>query len=296
MHSLIAAIDYIYNADANLFAQEYERTALAQLVVWNMILMYTDSAQIADNWIRNKDGVWLYTDGYGEIYRILGYNNTNGSDPWYTPGYKALINDILANTDKYAGIYDARFDSGMPGKYVSNAAFLKGDKSYADIYQQRQLIIEFSEAPGDDDEFISKVNLAKMVSDDYEDDGVIFLIDWLLDQGYFIEIFDIIADISFELYYSDAAGIEYDLATAGQVGIDSMITFNNSIKAGWYLVREVMGPEASAIFADAGYLLVYISKGEIEGGCECVLTGGGDGFTYTDAEGSAEAMFVNTPR
>ena len=147
MHTLVAVIDYVYDEYGFGGDEGYgDGQALVQLILWNLIIRYTDGPLIADLWIRDKDGFWLYTDEYGAIYKIEGYNNTNGSRYWYTPEYRALINDILADTDKYVAIYDAKISAAKPyEKYISEAVFLIGDGSFDYIHQQRQLILLFDE-------------------------------------------------------------------------------------------------------------------------------------------------------
>ena len=278
MYSLVAALDYIYGLDASFFNAEYERIALAQLIVWNLILQYTDDMLIADYWLKSA-GV-LYTELYGKIYRILGYNNTNGSNPWYTDSYKALIIDVITNIGKYVDIYDGKLATLTSGKFVSSAAFLKGDKTakkvYADMYQQRQLIILFDEPvpfvnEPDDGELIGKLNLDKMVLDD---NTLALIVDWLIDNGYIDDAFDILADITFELYRSDAAGTKGAYVTSGYVDINSTITFDEDIPTGWYLVHEVLGPLASTIFQDVDDLLIYFNA-ETE-----KVTGNSNDFDY----------------
>ena len=149
MHTLVAVIDFLYDKYGFGSGDEYsEGIALVQLVLWNLIIRYTDGPLIADSWIRNSNDFWLYSDEFGSIYKIEGYNNTNGSRYWYTPEYKALINDILADTEKYVGIYDKKLSAATPYEtYIREAVFLVGDRSHDAIYQQRQLILLSDEFP-----------------------------------------------------------------------------------------------------------------------------------------------------
>jgi len=139
MLRLIAAIDFIY---ARSGFSQYDDIALAQLVVWNMILVYTNDPMTADLWLLSL-GV-LLKDQWGELFKIEGISQFNGVNYWYVQEYRDLIDDIITNADndKYVDIYKARIGTGA-GKHVSGAYFLRGDSDYPGYLQQRQLIITF---------------------------------------------------------------------------------------------------------------------------------------------------------
>lgn len=72
--------------------------------------------------------------------------------------------------------------------------------------------------------------------------------------------FEILDDITFELYHSDENGIRGEWAAEGTVGLDSTITFSPRVDDGWYLVHEVMGDLAKEIFDEADDLLIYFGE------------------------------------
>ena len=139
MLRLIAALDFVY---ARSGFSQYDDIALAQLVVWNLILEYTDDPMTADLWILSPG--LLLKDAWGDLFKIEGITTFNGVDYWYVHEYRDLIDDIIANADndKYVDIYFARIEAGVQ-KFVSGAYFLKGDGTYPGYQQQRQLIITF---------------------------------------------------------------------------------------------------------------------------------------------------------
>ena len=139
MLRLIAALDFIYARSG--FAQ-YDDVALAQLVVWNLILVYTNDPMTADMWLL-APGL-LLKDEWGELFKIEGVSIFNNVEYWYKQAYRDLVDDIIANADndKYVDIHYARIDAGAK-KYINGAYFLRGDDDYPGYMQQRQLIITF---------------------------------------------------------------------------------------------------------------------------------------------------------
>jgi len=295
MLSLVAALDFIYARGG--FA-DYEDIALAQLVVWNLILEYTDEPMVADLWLRNITSGLLYTEAWGELFKIEGYNNTNGTNYWYTPDYKALINDIIAeaNTSKYVDIYMARIAAGAD-KYVCDAYFLKGDVSTLNanqrktsvgelnLYQQRQLMIVFNEGATFDNEPEDggEIEIAKMVAGE---DQLVLIVNWLTglfgytdiddimdndDWDTFALFFDILEGIRFEISKYDEDADEFMLIDGVLGEIDpytSMVIFYdedyNTYKftTGLYMIHELLDGEALDYFlVPVDDLVIYFNAG-----------------------------------
>ncbi|MDR1993843.1 MAG: hypothetical protein LBQ98_10225 [Nitrososphaerota archaeon] len=119
---LVAALDYI-NTNIGSIQTDIHAKAVAQIIVWNLILKVDGSSGYADNWFD-----W-------DIQKI------EGIDTWYAP-YSELVDDILANSAKYISLYNAKLASTQVDEYVSGAIFIKGnDKNYAAIDQQRQIVV-----------------------------------------------------------------------------------------------------------------------------------------------------------
>ena len=157
MQWLVAVLDYVYS---NYDFEEYESIAIAQLVVWNMIIKYNGPA-ISDLWLRDRteDGTYYkyYSDRFGEISKIEAVNYNNGAKLWSNEkAANNIVNAILGNPNYYLELYNAKIKAGTE-RYVSNAIFLKGNPSSLDnrlqpmmygdlnIYQQRQLILVFAD-------------------------------------------------------------------------------------------------------------------------------------------------------
>ena len=275
-YQLMAALDYIY--DFYSF-EEYEAVALAQLVVWNMILKCDGGAAISDNWIRRivDDDVILYTDEFGKITKIEGYNNTNGKNYWYTPEYKALVDDIIANPEKYVEIYNARVGTADSGSFINDVTFLVGDQGALNIYQQRQVIVRFGEPVTFDNTpknvVKSELSLPKMVA---KGNGLEGIVAWLTDN-YKGNPLDVLNDITLLLYKSNETGEQLDFVGAGIIDTQGIITFSPAVEPGWYRVSEMFGGVAADIFMPGNGLLLYF-----------------DGTTAFDRAGG-EAVFVNYP-
>jgi len=274
MLRLVAAIDFLY---ARSEFADYEDVALAQLVIWNYLLHYSDYPMSADLWLFGP-GV-LLKDVWGDLIKIEGVTELNDIAYWYVQAYRDLIDDMIANADndKYVNIYNARIAAGAE-RYVDAALFLVGDggdanNKYGPYDQQSQLMITingpvtFDNIP--EEEKHGRLTLDKVV------DGETEISAWLLfEQGFELEEIDaILADISFDLYESNAAG-EALVKVAGVTGVidmdTSVIWFNKAAEepgepdeifkapTGWYLVRENMGDLAKATFVDGvPDLLVY---------------------------------------
>ena len=267
VYKLIAALDHVY---ATYGFDAYEGIALAQLVVWNLILEYTDDPMIADYWLKTLNPEVFYKDVWGELFKIEG----NEKDPakWYTPAYRAFIDDILAhaNDNKYVDIYEARILSAE--RYISNAVFLKGiDTKYADYLKQRQVLIQFDDGSVTFDneprvDVVGDIKLTKQVIDGNEVDQIGV---WLYFEGLDEEeIEEILADIHFELWISNDA-YEPVSKVDGYIGVidhylTSVIEFldadGNSydFTPGYYLVREVMGDKAKALFDDVPDMILHV--------------------------------------
>lgn len=85
------------------------------------------------------------------------------------------------------------------------------------------------------------------------------IVDWLFDGDFTIEeIVAILGDITFELYIADEDGnpIGDAVATCENVGGGSEISFSPKVPAGHYLVHEVMGDIASAIFEQVPDMII----------------------------------------
>ena len=122
---LIAALDYINeNVGGGLYANPGK--ALAQIIVWNLILKVDGDAGYAAEWY--KDSTLMKIEG---------------ADGWYTSEYEYLVNDIIINAEKYIDIYN---DRPKEGAFVSGVVFVVGnDDNYAPIDQQRQVFVLFGE-------------------------------------------------------------------------------------------------------------------------------------------------------
>ena len=262
MQWLVAALDYVYST---YNFEEYESLAIAQLVVWNMIIKYNGPA-ISDMWLRDKienDQYYkYYSDRFGEISKIEAANYNNGAKLWSNPAsVNSIVNSIVGNPDYYLDLYNAKVQKGTE-KYISNAIFLKGDPSsleakfrdmmYKDlnIYQQRQLILVFT----DPATFVNKpsgIKIAKKVLADGEE---VLIKDWLEANNNGLDVNEVLADITFELI-DGTEPIGY-----GKIGQDSMITFDNELSSGWYLVHENLGTIASEIFKETPDLIVFFDE------------------------------------
>ncbi|MDR0373418.1 MAG: hypothetical protein LBI79_07685, partial [Nitrososphaerota archaeon] len=137
---LIAALDYVNDKVGSIKDDLYGK-AVAQIVVWNLILKVDGNAGYADNWF-----TW-------EIQKIEG-------TAWYAD-YSAIVDDILANRETYISRYNTKLASTVVGEYVSGAIFIVGnDERYAPIDQQRQIVVLFGSK---DPSFDNKVSENKRV-------------------------------------------------------------------------------------------------------------------------------------
>ena len=142
MLTLIASLDYLYGRSA--FAG-YNDIALANIIVWNLLIKFDAEPMLTDLWMKNVAAGISYKDAWGKLYKVEGDTNASGSNQWYTAQYKALVDDILANSGKYVQLYQDKLSSGT-GKYISGACFLKGDGlKYENFWQGRQFIIEIAD-------------------------------------------------------------------------------------------------------------------------------------------------------
>lgn len=272
---LVAAMDYIY---AEYSFTDFENVAIAQLIVWNMLLEYSDGIALSNLWLRDREenGVYYkyYTDQWGDLIKIEAENYDNGAEYWGDPAaVNALVSAILADPGYYLNRYNARIAAGA-AHFIQQAVFLKGDPDTLDpkhagmdyeglnIYQQRQLIlvpnepVTFDNEPGG--EKVALINLLKNVNSD----ELYPIVYWLMfEEGFDLdEIEEILSAITFEIYYSNALGenLGQVVGVTGKVEdyYTSMITFTNpddsahEFESGWYLVKEVMGDKAKEVFKD----------------------------------------------
>ncbi|MCL2359163.1 MAG: hypothetical protein FWC74_05340 [Candidatus Bathyarchaeota archaeon] len=123
MLNLIAALDYI-NDKVGSIKDDFYGKAVAQIVVWNMILQVDGNAGYADSWFN-----W-------EIQKIEG-------TAWYAT-YSSMVDDILSNPAKYTNLYNTKLAAPIVEQYVSGAIFVVGnDQNYHPIDQQRQIVVLF---------------------------------------------------------------------------------------------------------------------------------------------------------
>ena len=129
---LIAALDYINSVYK---IEENPGKALAQIVVWNLILQVDGSAGYADSWY--KDSILTLIEG------------ATGSGGWYIDEYKTFIDFILNNRKEVIDIYDNRLIDFPDSDFVSGVIFITGDREgYSGIDQQRQILVLFNESMG----------------------------------------------------------------------------------------------------------------------------------------------------
>ena len=118
-----------------------------------------------------------------------------------------------------------------------------------------------------------QITLQKVVTADGEDANII---SWLVDEEYDdAEIADILDDISFKLYKSNAGGDEGDdTGLTGELDLNGNIKFPTGTAPGWYLIREVLSGKAAEIFKPAADVLVYFTG--------TAVVGSSDAFGYDD--------------
>jgi len=254
---LIAAVDFVYTRGGFV---DYEDIALAQLVVWNLVLEYTNNPMVADGWIQDRDNRITYPEAWGDLIKIEGINHKGPFD-WHCEDYRSLIDDILdhAYDDKYVDIYNERIADGADS-FVSSGFFLVGDGSFANFEQQLQFTITFGAPVTFDNEPEADkymgLSILKVVTEDGKSEWISV---WLNDvKGLdFDEVEEILDDIEFKLYTSNAAGIEIEEVegVVGKIDLNtSKITFYKAgvvydLPTGWYLVREFLGPLAAGYFS-----------------------------------------------
>jgi len=260
---LIAALDFIYTRSG---FTEYNDIALAQLVVWNLVLEYSDDPMVADLWTRSIASGVLLKDEWGDLFKIEGIKVWNGVLYWYIDEYRDLINDIIAHAydDKYVDIYKERIADGTDS-FISGAYFLKGIADLPGYMHQRQLMLTFDKTitfvnePGEGEKY-GGLSIAKVVLENGKKTAISAWL--LLSEGFTLEeIEDILDDITFYLYKSNKDGDKLDKVedVFGKIDLDtSVITFKYDDvgntpydpPTGWYLVHEVLGSEALKYLSD----------------------------------------------
>ena len=272
MLRLIAAIDFIYARGG--FA-EFDDLALAQLVVWNLILQYTDDDMVAHRWLKSTNPKVFMSEVWGELFKIEGITTYNGVTYWYIEEYRELIDDIIAHADDdtYVDIYKERIEDGAES-FVNGAYFLKGRGQQPDVMQQRQLIIEFGHPVTFDNEpgkgkVYADLSIEKVV---LEDGQRTVISAWLfVNKGLTqTQIEAILDDISFYVYKSNIDGDKLDKVdgVTGKIDYDtSRILFMNADNTtykpdtGWYLIEEEMGTLAAQYFnASIADLHIYFNS------------------------------------
>ena len=131
---LVAMLDYI-NDDIPGGLDTLHGRALAQIVVWNMILRVNGDAGFAEAWPHSGSGTH---DPDAKAVKVEGYGT------WYDE-YAALIDDMLDDTQSYVETYLTKTGSWpVEDDYVTGVAFLVGDGvGYTPIDQQRQILVQF---------------------------------------------------------------------------------------------------------------------------------------------------------
>ena len=156
-HYLIAALDYINdykNEDTGFMftksiVDDLHARPLAQIILWNIVLVQTGDAGFADTW---SEGNLIKVEGYGDWYR-----------------YGEVVDYILENKDEIIAIYDAKLALGATSEYVSGIICLEGDyESHHPIDQQRQIVVLFSDGAvfnnytDIEKEFLGSISFTKM--------------------------------------------------------------------------------------------------------------------------------------
>jgi hypothetical protein len=125
LYRLVATLDYINDNVIGGLAENPGK-ALAQVLIWNIILEVDGDAGYAATW---------FTD---QIVKI------EGSGSWYTPEYAALIDNMLENPDDFVVTYNTKLAGVSTDDFVSGVLFIVGNgEGYAPIDQQRQIIVLF---------------------------------------------------------------------------------------------------------------------------------------------------------
>jgi len=131
--ALIAALDCINDEEG---LETKEGRALAQIIVWNMILRVHGDAGFAEDWPHS--GSAEHAPG-AKAVKIEGYGS------WYTPAFAQLIDDILDDPGKYIDRYLGKEPAQLEEEHVTGVMFLLGDGSLPPDHQQRQIVVQFGE-------------------------------------------------------------------------------------------------------------------------------------------------------
>jgi hypothetical protein len=148
MLHLVAALDYIneeFSLNKNLEDHGFDAItgkALAQIIVWKMILKVDGNGGYAETW-----------PTWPDVNTKTAITEIEGTSDWYTSDYKALVDDILSDGQKYIDIYKNRTRTTTP--YVTGVVFIVGDGSLQPINQQRQIFVLF----GNGTVFDNKTNI-----------------------------------------------------------------------------------------------------------------------------------------
>ena len=163
IYFLIAAFDYInqltmgtHGGLRNDLADGTGR-GLAQVLLWNVIYEVNGNVGYAEEWPHfgptcppvytegeTKIGGPVKVEGYGDWYTtdISEYTKENPETEGILT-YKALIDDMLVNPQKYVEIYNGR-ERALDEEYVTSALFVIGNNpTLHPIFQQRQLVVIF---------------------------------------------------------------------------------------------------------------------------------------------------------
>ena len=175
LYYLIAAFDKINNSydiglttnSSNTSYEAYFARIAAQLVLWNTIFQANNSAGFADFWIHDSNCSWIpkdeetgtplvsdvtwyelvHTYGKSGTAQVLGtgvYNKTdpNVIDQITLDALNDLVLYIINNPQEVVDEYHNK-DRNLEDTFVTGVVYIKGDHSYTEIEQQRQLIVQF---------------------------------------------------------------------------------------------------------------------------------------------------------
>jgi hypothetical protein len=142
MLHLIAAFDYIndYFAEGEGLLDNPGK-AVAQIVLWNIILNVDGNAGYAEEWYKT----YIAPDDPDK--ENVTMVKIEGNDSWYTPSISNLVDDIITNRDYYISRYIQKTEYISEETYVTGVVFIIGeDERYSSIDQQRQIIVLFGES------------------------------------------------------------------------------------------------------------------------------------------------------
>ena len=136
--------------------------ALAQIVLWNLILEVDGNAGYADDW-------WIYIP---EVSKGTKVKKIEGYGDWYTDEIRKLVDEIVEKPNIYVERYRNKITESVDGKYVTGVYFIKGDGvGQEPINQQRQILVLFGNSVEFDNTPYYDVALCKWVSEVSRDDA-----------------------------------------------------------------------------------------------------------------------------